>query len=332
MGEGTIGNNGQRVYAVLTAALLLALPSAATAQAPANTPTISPAMDRAVARARAAVNNGEGDDARAVLDSLVNSAPSGSNDLAEALYWRAALAERAGEAERDWKRLVIEVPLAPRASDALLRLGEFEMLRGHPAEARSYFARIAREYPAGMGKARGQFGVAKSWVAQRDLPRACVALAEASASGIPEGELKLQAEEMGRQCATVDRKLIAKVAAADAAPVSAGAPAVNAPAANAPVASTPAGAKAPATEKVIAAEAAPANARFSVQLAAFDTREEGERLVKRLASRSIDARVDGDVKPFRVRSGYYATRAEANAALAKLKKSGQAGFIAEIAK
>lgn len=314
MGEGTIGNSGLRVYAVLTVALLLALPSAATAQAPANVPTISPAMDRAVARARAAVNNGEGNDARAVLDSLVNAAPSGSNDLAEALYWRAALAERAGDAERDWKRLVIEVPLAPRASDALLRLGEFEMLRGHPAEARSYFARIAREYPAGMGKARGQFGVAKSWVAQRDLPRACIALSEAMASGIPEGELRLQAEEMGRQCATVDRKLIAKVAAADAAP---------------------------ATEKVIAPEAAPApvntaeapaNARFSVQLAAFDTREEGERLVKRLASRNIEARVDGDVKPFRVRSGYYATRAEANAALAKLKKSGQAGFIAEIAK
>jgi cell division protein FtsN len=69
-----------------------------------------------------------------------------------------------------------------------------------------------------------------------------------------------------------------------------------------------------------------------VQLAAFDTREEGERLVKRLASRNIDARVDGDAKPFRVRSGYFATRAEANAALAKLRKSGQSGFIAEIAK
>lgn len=320
------GNNSGRRYTVrlwmLAGGLCLA-PTMLSAQAA----TISPAMDRAIARARAAVDNGNGEDARAVLDSLVNAAPAASNDLAEALFWRATLAERLGDAERDWKRLVIDVPLAPRASDALLRLGELEMLRGHPADARTYFARVVREYPTGSVTSRAQLWVAKSWSAQRDMPRACVVLAEASASGIPEGELRLQAEEMGRQCATVDKKLIAK-AAAESAPTSSSAVAAPtvAPSA-APTAPTPAPASAPA-----ATTPAPASARYSVQLAAFDTKQEAEQLVKRLGARSIDARVDGEVKPFRVRTGYYATRAQANAALAKLKQGGQTGFVAEIAK
>ncbi len=276
---------------------------------------VSPAMDRAIARARAAVDAGDGADARAVLDSLVKAAPAGSNDLAEALFWRATLSERMSEAERDWKRMVIDVPLAPRASDALLRLGELEMLRGHPAEARTYFARVAREFPAAATRARSQLWIAKSYAAQRDMPRACVALADASATGIPDGELKLQAEEMGRQCATVDRKLIAKVMTDTVPPA-------NAAAADAAKSAKPG----PKTADV------PKGARFSVQVAAFDTDEEAQQLVKRLNARGIDARVDGTGKPFRVRVGYFGTRAGANAELAKLKKDGQSGFIAEIAK
>lgn len=299
----------------------------APAMLSAQAATISPAMDRAIARARASVDNGNGEDARAVLDSLVNAAPAASNDLAEALFWRATLAERLGDAERDWKRLVIEVPLAPRTSDALLRLGELEMLRGHPADARTYFARVVREYPSGSVTSRAQLWVAKSWSAQRDMPRACVALAEASATGIPEGELRLQADEMGRQCATVDKKLIAK-AAGDSAPAPA---AVVAPTATPTAAPTAVPTATPVSAPAVATPA-PATARYSVQLAAFDTKQEAEQLVKRLGARGIDARVDGEVKPFRVRTGYFATRAQANAALAKLKQGGQTGFVAEIAK
>jgi cell division septation protein DedD len=304
-------------WGTATLALGLALPAALTAQ----TGTVSPAMDRAIARARAAVDAGDGADARAVLDSLVAASPSGSNDLAEALFWRATLAERLSDAERDWKRLVIDVPLAPRASDALLRLGELEMLRGHPAEARTYFARVVREFPAPSIRARSHLWIAKSYAAQRDMPRACVSLADATAIGVPDGELRLQADEMGRQCATVDRKLVAKAMTDTVAPA-------KAAAAN-PVATKAAGAKPAAAAKVADV---PKGARFSVQVAAFDTRDEGDELVARLTARGIEARVDGSEKPFRVRVGYFSTRAIANAELAKLKKNGQTGFIAEIAK
>jgi len=44
----------------------------------------------------------------------------------------------------------------------------------------------------------------------------------------------------------------------------------------------------------------------------------------------VDARVDGEARPFRVRVGRYDTRAAANAALNRLKKAGHKGFVAEI--
>ena len=69
---------------------------------------------------------------------------------------------------------------------------------------------------------------------------------------------------------------------------------------------------------------------FSVQLAAYNTRREADEAVARLTRRGLDVRVDGDVKPFRVRSGRYTTRAQAAAALAELKTKGFSGFIAEL--
>jgi cell division protein FtsN len=100
----------------------------------------------------------------------------------------------------------------------------------------------------------------------------------------------------------------------------------TAPATAAPAATPPKSDSRPAEPS----SSRPADARFSVQLAAFDTRREAEAAVARLAKVGVDARVDGTDKPFRVRHGYFATRAAANAQLAALKKRGHAGFIAEL--
>lgn len=308
------------------AVLVVAMASAAPTVGAQGTPAVSPALDRAIGRARALLDDSEGVEARALLDSLVRAAAAGSNDFAEALYWRATLSERVIEAERDWKRLTIEAPLSPRAADAMVRLGELEMLRGRPADARVYYERVVREYPTGPARAKSQMGIVKSWVAQKELPRACVALVEASNSGVPDGELRLQAEEMGRRCATVDPKAIAKAAAAGSGA------ATKAGETGAGTAGAGKGGKGAENNATKSAAKVPANARFSVQLAAYDTREEADAAVARFTKRGIDTRVDGEAKPYRVRSGYYTTRADANAALAKLKRGGDTGFIAEIAK
>lgn len=270
-------------------------------------------MDRAVSRARTLVDQGNGAEARNVLDSLVNAAAAGSVDLAEALYWRATLAERLSDAERDWKRLIIESPLSPRTPDALVRLGELEMLRGHPADARPYFEQVVREFPAGTITTKSTLWLVKSHFAQNDLPQGCRVLGGMPLTDVPDGELRLQADELRGRCKGVS------TSAVTAAPAPVSTPPQSA--AN----KTPA----PAPEAPPAAKAA-TGGRYSVQLAAYDTRKEAETAAARFVKRGMDARVDGDIKPFRVRVGRYATRAEAAAMLATLKKQGQQGFIAEL--
>jgi cell division septation protein DedD len=288
--------------------------------APAASGAPSAAVNRVVGRARGLIESGSGADARTLLDSLVATLSPTSDDLAEALYWRATLAERATDAERDWKRLAIEAPLHPRTADALVRLGEFELLRGRPAAARPYFDRVTKDFPDTPQRAKSTLWVTRSYFDERKAPEACTALATLPAARVPEGELRLQYDELGRRCAGVR--------------LSVGAPAVSANAAS-PSSRTDikVDSKTDSKTDTRPTSSAPSEARtgkYSVQLAAYDTEEEANATVKRLRARGIEARVDGDAKPYRVRSGRFQTRAEANKALAALKKQGQSGFIAEL--
>lgn len=254
----------------------------------------SAGMTSAVGRARSLVDGGDGAGARTLLDSLVARAEPSSDDMAEALYWRAVLSERAADGERDWKRLVVEAPLAPRVPDALLRLGELEILRGRPAVARAHFERIVRDFADSPPHLNAMIWIARSYFEERDLARACEASNALRSRNIPDGELRLQADELRGRCVTA-------------------------------VGSTATAVAGPTTAVVV-----PPTAVFSLQFAAYDTRAQATALVSRLAKRGIKARIDGDRKPFRVRAGRYETRAEATAMLARLRKQGQGGFVAEL--
>ena len=141
-------------------------------------------------------------------------------------------------------------------------------------------------------------------------------LASLSIGDVPDGELRLQYAELGKACTGVVAATAPKTAANSASSNSASAD--NASLNNAtPRTATTAG-------------AVGQKGRYSVQLAAYNTRVEAEASVQRLLARGMDVRVDGDVKPFRVRTGYFATRAEAAAVLARLKQQGMDGFVADL--
>ena len=73
---------------------------------------------------------------------------------------------------------------------------------------------------------------------------------------------------------------------------------------------------------------ASAAGRFTVQVAAYDTRQAAEQLVTRLSARGIVARmVPSTTAPYRVRVGRYATDASATAAARELKEKGIIGFV-----
>src|SRR3954468_8692606 len=72
------------------------------------------------------------------------------------------------------------------------------------------------------------------------------------------------------------------------------------------------------------------NAGYSVQVAAYNHRADADKLVSTLVKRGYAARVDGAIAPFRVRIGHYATDAEAEDALKKIKSKHMDGFVARV--
>jgi cell division septation protein DedD len=294
----------RRSFNAMLCLLGLLLPGGAAAQ-------LSP-VDRgvlaAIDRARGMTDRGAGVAARRLLDSLVQLQPSGSDESAEALYWRAVLADGASEAERDWKQLAIEAPLSPRMPDALLWLGELAQVRGHHAESRRHLERLLQDYRDIPQRPKAMLWIARGYFEEGERAQACATIASLQAAPLPEGEIRMQAAELANRCANAASRAVAVEP-------------VRAPAAAVPDVSVLDSVVAPST---------PNRARFGVQLAAYDTRAEATRMVKRLAARGVAARIDGTRKPFRVRAGRYDSEAAAKSALAALQKRGMNGFVAEI--
>src|SRR3954470_18908402 len=96
----------------------LCWPVVAGAQTPASRPT---SAESVFARARTLVVNGNGAAGRLLVDSVVAATEPDTPAYAEALYWRARLAVGA-DAERDYRRILVDFPLSPRSGDALLQL------------------------------------------------------------------------------------------------------------------------------------------------------------------------------------------------------------------
>lgn len=254
-------------------------------------------VSRAYERASALVRDGQGEEGRRIVDSLFVRAREGSDEHAEALYWRAALARDAQQAERDYRLLVVQYPVSQRTARALLALAQIELARGDRERALAHLVRIAREHPSGDVTGTAAFWTARVRFEMNDEPRACAALDDAQRGlGADDVELRNQVEFYATRCVGVTRDTSLSVASRTAT----------------------------------AAESAPApSAGFAVQIAAYTSRADADALVSRLARRDIRARVVGAEKPFRVWTGNFATRAEANAALRTLREQRIEGFVVQ---
>lgn len=314
-----------RQAALISTVLCAALAFVPHSQLDAQNP-MRPAVASAIERARTLLDNGNGSAARNTMDSLVAALQPGTPEFAEVLHWRGAMAENLADAERDWRRLIVESPLNVRAGDALLRLAELEALRGKQESARQYADRLLLEHAESAGKPRAQLLVARSWFAENNSSNGCATLAAMPAAELI-GEVKLQLDELNTRC-TPSGGANAGTTAGNSAGNSA---TRNAASGNSATGNTTAGNTARNTNiGTTAANTAAAGARFSVQLAAYARKADADDMVKRLAALNIDARVDGTENPFRVRTGYFRTRAEANTVLQSYIKRGLNGFIAEL--
>ncbi|HUX32362.1 MAG TPA: SPOR domain-containing protein [Gemmatimonadaceae bacterium] len=283
------------------------------------------AIDSAFARARAMVISGQAAAGRSMGDSILAATREGTEAYGRALYGQAMLAPTATDAALDYQRIIVEYPLSAHAGDALLQLAQLERSQGDRASAIGHLQRFLRENPASPERARTGLWLAQLLFEQRSDQTACGILATARSATAPgDVELQNQMNFYASRCATAAANAAAdSVARADSVKAAAAARAekrARARARETPARETSARKTAPAP--------APASAgRYAVQLAAYATRAEAEKLVATLHARGIEARVDGDRKPFRVRAGRYKTHAEATKAAARFKALGYAGFV-----
>lgn len=317
--------------------------SATAASAPSD-PIPRPANDSLFRHARRMVSEGNGAAGRALVDSLLAAADPATPAYGDALYWHGALAPTAAAAEADYRRVIVEYPLAYYSGDALLAIAELEQARGDRVGAMQHLQRFVREHPGNPGRGIAALGVARLAFEQRDSTLACSMLVEARRSApATDVELRNQIAYYGNRCASMPAaSSVAAAAPAPAAVAPAPVTVAPAPSASKPSSSPPASPAPVRTAPRESAKEAPKPApaprpgptprtvtRYTVQVAAYNTRADADGLVKKLAARGIKARVSGTSKPFRVRLALHATRKEATDEAAALRKRGIEGFVAE---
>jgi cell division protein FtsN len=305
-------------------------------------------IDPVFVRAQNLVSDGNGAAGRALVDSVLKSTPPYAPLYPQALFWRASLASNAADAESDYKHIVVDYPLAPQAEDALLRLAQLELARGDRDGALSHLQRIPRDYPRSKSLARASYWTARVLFEKNDVPGACTANASALAQATTdEIELRNQIQYQGQRCPSVAAaSVVAKPPVADpvAEASTAAAPPVSDPSVVTATAlprqekvPVPADAKdalpstaIPAKPPLPPTKATLAKGGYSVQVAAYNHKADAEKLAAALVQRGYQARVDGDILPFRVRIGLYATENDAEAALRRIKAKHMDGFVARV--
>ena len=323
--------------------------------------------DPVFVRAQALVSDGNGVAGRALIDSMIAATPPSAPLYPQALFWRASLAASAADAESDYKHIVVDYPLTPQAPDALLRLAQLELARGDRDGALGHLQRIPRDYPHSKSLARANYWIARVFFEKNDLVNGCAANANALAqldSG--EVELRNQIQYQGQRCPLPGASVVAPTPVAstttkdsaatglqksaetkhpippaeanDAKPSivdPAKAPVVKPqvpPEAPAVKGQAPAEVKAPVEVKETPAVKTPAEVKavvpeYSVQVAAYKTRSDADKLVTSLKTRGYDARVDVSPDWFRVRIGRYATERAAEGQLREMKAKQMTGFV-----
>ncbi len=329
------------LHAVAFAAAMAFAPDMAAAQGVP--PTKADSLQAALRRAQRLVNDGQGAEGRKLVDSVLEAAEPRSREEAEALFFRATLAESWDAAQRDYLRLMLEHDQSPRAGDAMLRLAQGELARGDRDAAIRYLERLAREAPESPARAEGALWHGRLLVERGSRDAGCGVLREGRGRVATTAlELVNQYEYLLRGCPEPSGSGGASGAAAAATPAvtpSTGPPARDTvrDTARGAARETPAPTAAPSTPSTPSRDSAarPTPVRgaplWSVQVAALRTREEADALVTKLRARGYDARVDGTEPLFRVRFGKFPTRAAAAAALDRYRtREKGSAFLVEV--
>jgi hypothetical protein len=286
-------------------ALLLAGASAAAAQS-----------DSRLTAAVRAAQEGQGDSARSAVDRLLAATSPTDSLYPEILYTHAMVAGSAADMRRHLQRVVVEYPTSSWADDALLRLVQMDYATRSFEGAARNLERLRLDHPLTPLLAQAAYWGGRTYFELKDTTRACRWLADGVAAAT-DLELQRQLGFLYQRCAAAQRAVATgdSVAGGDSAAAGqsgrGGADSAAARVAD----SLPKRAPAPAT-------------KYRVQVAAVATPGAADDAATKAEELGYPAVITRERGYYKVRAGAFATRQEAQAAVAKLKsRMGGSPFI-----
>ena len=277
--------------------------------------------------------DGRIDSARATLKRMEQSTVPTDTLFPGILYSSALVAPTAEEVRRQLQRVIVEYPFSPWAEPAMIALAQLDYANGDPAAAARTLETFRTDHAtsslytiAALWGARAGFDVNNStaacqWVSEGltrangdasaraellALSRRCPTSPATTATPVP-----APAATAPAPAPTTDTTVRPPVAAAPAAPPRDTVIKLNEiPQPPGPIPVLPR--RAPATE-------APVPAAYRVQIVAANTQDVADEMLNRAKKAGFSGIVVKDGGYFKVRLGEYSTRAEANAAAAKIK-------------
>ena len=264
---------------------------------------------RLVAAVRSA-QEGQGDSARSAVDRLLAATAPNDSLYPEILYTQAMVANTAADMRRHLQRVVVEHPTSAWVDDALIRLVQMDYATRSFDNAARNLERLRLDYPLTPLFAHAAYWGGRTYFDLKDTTRACRWLADGIARATTDLELKRQLGFLYQRCAV--RTAAADSAARDTA--------------SKPGAATPAPPRATAADTAARRVAdslprrpAAASGRFRVQVAAVATPGAADDAANKAEGLGFPAVIVRERGLYKVRVGEFATRQEAQAAVAKLK-------------
>lgn len=253
--------------------------------------------------------DGLADSARSTVKRLLAATEPTDSSYAEMLYTSGLVAATDYERRVALRRVVLEFAQSAWADDAILLLAQVEYANGNPGSTVQQINRLLSDYPASSLRAIGAFWGARAAGDMQDGATACrMADLGLGAAGV-DVELKNQLDYQKQRCTALAAvKRDSSVVASNPPKDSVKASPSPSPSPAAPV---------PGLRK-----------GFRVQVVAAPTQERADRAAASLRAADFEPVIVKEGAYFKVRSQAYATRAEAQAALTKIRgKLGGQPFI-----
>jgi DNA polymerase-3 subunit delta len=279
---------------------------------------------------------GQGDSARIKVQRLLATTPPSDTLYPQILYTQAMVATDAAGMRRQLQRVAVEHSSSSWADDALLRLVQLDYASGNLDGAARNLERLRRDYPGSTLLPQTSYWAARTYFDQKNPVLACRWLEVGLAASRGNVELENQLGYLNQRCPqlAIDS---APRAPADSPTTVASAPrdTIFARRTDSTPTMTPVSPPKPirpdTTSRAPTARPSsplPSGGRFRVQVTAVRTAAAADAIARKLSARGLAAVTVADAGLYKVRVGNYASRAEALAAVPKIKaKLGGSPFV-----